>query len=248
MQVDWADPDIESYVRELMNNRNICVRNLPRTVPEFQIRGFFNSLSSDQVESILRTADGRVLVTFLSPEVAKSVMEVGGYLEVGGVRIHLSWWLDRVNYSSQPRPDAKSVSQPPTVEPPASSVQEGEKIGPVEKLHQVSRSQGWGFPQYSLTSYLDNSNQLLHQYSVMVPAVPNTNIQGEASDDKQLAMMYCASAALSQLQSAAANTATSTATVLCSQEVPGLNQSQRRGGKKARKGRAARKKLKARQH
>ena len=66
VQVDWADPDIEGYVTELMNNRNVCVRNLPRTVQDFQIRDFFNSLSSGQVENIVRTA-GYVLVTFLSP-------------------------------------------------------------------------------------------------------------------------------------------------------------------------------------
>ena len=66
MQVDWADPDIEGYVTELMNNRNVCVRNLPRNVPDFQIRGFFNSLSSGQVENVLRTSS-YVLVTFLSP-------------------------------------------------------------------------------------------------------------------------------------------------------------------------------------
>ena len=61
------------------------MRNLPRNVPEFQIRDFFNSLSSGQVENILRTA-GYVLITFLSPEAAKTVMEVGGALEVGGAR------------------------------------------------------------------------------------------------------------------------------------------------------------------
>ena len=66
MQVDWADPDIEGYVTELINNRNVCVRNLPRNVQDFQIRDFFNSLTSGQVENIIRTA-GYVLVTFLSP-------------------------------------------------------------------------------------------------------------------------------------------------------------------------------------
>ena len=66
VQVDWADPDIEGYVTELMNNRSVCVRNLPRNVPEFQIRDFFNSLSSGQVEKTLRTSS-YVLVTFLSP-------------------------------------------------------------------------------------------------------------------------------------------------------------------------------------
>ena len=77
MQVDWADPDIEGYVTELMKNRNLCVRNLPRNAPEFRIRDFFNSLSSGQVENILRTS-GYVLITFLTPEAAKTVMEVGG--------------------------------------------------------------------------------------------------------------------------------------------------------------------------
>ena len=268
MQVDWADPDIEGYVTELMNNRTVCVRNLPRNVPEFQVRDFFNSLSSGQVENIVRTT-GYVLITFLTPEAAKTVMEVGGALEVGGARIHLSWWLDRDVYSSQPRPAGKpgsqparqQASQPAVVQPPALNVQE--MIGPVEKLHQVSLSQGWGVPQYSCASYLDSSNQQLYQYSVMVPAVPNTLIPGEASQDRQLAMMNCACAALQgiareterrfssenslslqepQLQSAAANTAT----VLSSQEVAGLNQRQRRRGNRARKGGAALKKLQAR--
>ena len=275
MQVDWADPDIEGYVTELMNNRKVCVRNLPRNVPDFQIRDFFNSLTSGQVENILRTA-AYVLLTFLSPEAAKTVMEVGGSLEVRGVRIHLSWWLDRDVYSSQPRPVAKSVrrtvSQPPGPgQPPVSS--EGEEMmGPVEKLQQVSLSQGWGIPQYSCSSYLDTNNQQMYQYSVMVPAVPNTSIPGEVSEDRQLAMMNCACAALlgiaketqrtlsgensltslqgPLLQSAAANTNTtaSTATVLSSQEVTGLDQRQRRDGNKARKGWAARKKLQAKHH
>ena len=138
-------------------------------------------------------------------------------------------------------------------------------IGPVEKLHQVSLSQGWGVPRYSCSSCLDTSNQQLYQYSVMVPAVPNTSIPGEASHDRQVAMFNCACAALlgiareterkfssensltslqgPHLQSARANTAT----VLSSQEVPDLDQRQRRGGNKARKGGAAHKKLEARQ-
>ena len=269
MQVDWADPDIEGYVTELMNNRSVCVRNLPRNVPEFQVRDFFNSLSSGQVENIVRTT-GYVLITFLTPEAAKTVMEVGGALEVGGVRVHLSWWLDREVYSSQPRqagkPGSQTVrqraSQPPV---PAGSGQE--MIGPVEKLHQVSLGQGWGVPQYSCASYLDINNQQLYQYSVMVPAVPNTLIPGEASQDRQLAMMNCACAALQgiaretqrrfssencpaslsslqgpHLQSAPANSTT----VLTSQQVAGLNQRQRRAGNKARKGGAAQKKLQAR--
>ena len=40
LQVDWADPDIEGYVTELMNNRNVCVKYLPRNVQEYQIRDF----------------------------------------------------------------------------------------------------------------------------------------------------------------------------------------------------------------
>ena len=279
VQVDWADPDIEGYVTELMNNRSVCVRNLPRNVPEFQIRDFFNSLSSGQVENILRTA-GYVLITFITPEAAKTVMEVGGALEVGGARIHLSWWLDRDVYSSQPRPAGKpgsqparqQASQPAVVQPPALNVQE--MIGPVEKLHQVSMSQGWGVPQYSCASYLDSSNQQLYQYSVMVPAVPNTLIPGEANQDRQLAMLNCACAALQgiaretqrrfssentpsslssltrlqgpHLQSVAPNTAS--ASVLTSQGVAGLNQRPRKAGNKARKGGAAHKKLQARYH
>ena len=58
-----------------MNNRNVCVRNLPRNVPEYQVRDFFNSLSSGQVENVLRTA-GYVLLTFLTPDAAKTVMEM----------------------------------------------------------------------------------------------------------------------------------------------------------------------------
>ena len=52
------------------------------------------------------------------------------------------------------------------------------------------------------------------------------------------------------LQSAAANinTTATTATVLSSQEVPGLDQRQRREGNKAGKGWAARKKLQAKHH
>ena len=267
MQVDWADPDIEGYVTELMNNRNVCVRNLPRTVQDFQIRDFFNSLTSGQVENIIRTA-GYVLITFLSPEAAKTVMEVGGSLEVRGVRIQLSWWLDRETYSSQPRPAAKSVRR--TVSQPPVFSEGEEMMEPVDKLLQVSLSQGWGVPQYSCSSYLDTSNQQLYQYSVMVPAIPNTSIPGEVSHDRQLAMINCACAALlgiaretqrkfssensltslqgPLLQSAAPNTATNTATVLSSQEVPGLDQRQRRDGNKARKGGAARKNLQAKHH
>ena len=221
-------------------------------------------------------------------EAANTVMEVarGGSLEVGGAQVHLSWWLDRDVYSSQPRPAIKSVprqppmgyrptAQPPSAQPPMSkmSVQEGEDMtGPVEKLHQVSLSQGWGIPRYSCSSYLDTNNQQMYQYSVMVPAVPNSSIPGEVSEDRQLAMMNCACAALlgiaketqrklssensltsvqgPLLQSAAANTAStaSTTTILSSQEVTGLDQRQRRDGNKARKGWAARKKLQAKHH
>ena len=148
-----------------------------------------------------------------------------------------------------------------------SSVQQREEMtGPVEKLHQVSLSQGWGIPRYTCSSCLDSSNQQLYQYSVMVPAVPNSSIPGEVSEDRQLAMMNCACAALQGiaretqrkfssensltslqgplLQSAAANTAT----VRTNQQGPGLNQRLSRGGKKARKSGAARRKLKASQH
>ena len=202
-------------------------------------------------------------------EAAKTVMEVGGSLEVGGARIHLSWWLDRDVYSSQPRPAVKSVRRTVS-QPPVSSSEGEEMMGPVDKLLQVSLSQGWGVPQYSCSSYLDTTNQQMYQYSVMVPAVPNSSIPGDVSEDRQVAMMNCACAALlgiaretqrkfssensltslqgPLLQSAAPNTATNTATVLSSQEVPGLDQRQRRGGNKARKGGAARKKLQARQH
>ena len=240
------------------------MRNLPRNVPDVQIRDFFNSLTSGQVENILRTA-GYVLITFLSPEAAKTVMEVGGSLEVRGVRIQLSWWLDRETYSSQPRPAAKSVRRTVS-QPPVSSSEGEEMMEPVDKLLQVSLSQGWGVPQYSCSSYLDTSKQQLYQYSVMVPAIPNTSIPGEVSHDRQLAMINCACAALlgiaretqrkfssensltslqgPLLQSAAA----STAPVLSSQEVPGLDQRQSRDGVKARKGGAARKKLQARHH
>ena len=264
-----------------MNNRNVCVRNLPRNVPEYQVRDFFNSLSSGQVENVLRTA-GYVLLTFLTPDAAKTVMEMGGALEVGGARVHLSWWLDREVYSSQPRHSAKSGWQTPagqapmsSVQPPMSSgLQAEEMIGPVEKLHQVSLGQGWGVPQYSCSSYLDNNNQQVYQYSVTVPAVPNSVIPGEVSHDRQLAMMNCACAALQGiaretqkkfssensltslqgplLQSAAANTATATASVLYSQEAPAVNQRPRqregRGGYKSRKSGAARRKLQARHH
>ena len=152
-----------------------------------------------------------------------------------------------------------------------SSVQQREEMtGPVEKLHQVSLSQGWGIPRYTCSSCLDSSNQQLYQYSVMVPAVPNTSIPGEASHDRHIAMMNCACAALlgiaketekkfsgessltslqgPHLQSAAASTATASASLLSSQEVPSLDQRQSRGGKKTRKGGAARKKLQARHH
>ena len=257
-----------------MNNRNVCVRNLPRNVPEYQVRDFFNSLSSGQVENVLRTA-GYVLLTFLSPDAAKTVMEMGGGLEVGGARVHLSWWLARDVYSSQPRPAVKSAGQAVRPSPAGESplVQQAEEmIGPVEKLHQVSLGQGWGVPQYSCSSYLDNNNQQVYQYSVTVPAVPNSVIPGEVSHDRQLAMMNCACAALQGiaretqkkfssensltslqgplLQSAAANTATATASVLYSQEAPAVNQRPRqregRGGYKSRKSGAARRKLQAR--
>ena len=103
------------------------------------------------------------------------------------------------------------------------------------------------------------------------PGLGGTSVQllpGEVSEDRQLAMMNCACAALQGIaretqrkfssensltslqgplhQSATANNAT--ATILSSQEVTGLDQRQRRDGVKARKGGAARKKLQARHH
>ena len=142
-------------------------------------------------------------------------------------------------------------------------------IGPVEKLHEVSLGQGWGIPQYTCSSYLDVNNQQLYQYSVSVPAVPNSFIPGEVSEDRQVAMMNCACAALQgiatetqrkfssensltrlqgpHLEAAATNT-TATARLLTSQEESGINQRQGRAANKSRRGGGDRKKLQARHH
>ena len=190
MQVDWADPDIEGYVTELMNNRNLCVKNLPKGIQDQQLKDLFNEVSyaGGQVENIVRTKSNHVIVTFTSPEAAKTVMERGEGLEVGGMRMEISWWLDREVYSSQPRPGGgKVVSQNPVRQ----QVQE-EPSGPVEKLHQVSLSQGWGVPRYSCNAFLDYTGQQYFQYSVSVPAVPTSSITGEASLDRHIAMMNSA--------------------------------------------------------
>ena len=157
------------------------------------------------------------------------------------------------------------MAHAPEVQPPEFRVQQVEEmIGPVEKLHEVSLGQGWGIPQYSCSSFLDLNNQQLYQYSVSVPAVPNSFIPGEVSEDRQVAMMNCACAALqgiatetqrkfstensltrlqgSHLQAAPA------ANLLSGQEEPGNNQRQGRGANKARRGGVARKKLQARHH
>ena len=54
--------------------------------------------------------------------------------------------------------------------------------GPVEKLHQVS--QGWGVPQYTVSSFLDSAGQQMFQYSVSVPH--------DASPDRHIAMINSA--------------------------------------------------------
>ena len=189
--MDWADPDIEGYVTELMNNRNLCVRNLPNGVQDQQLRNLFNEMlfAGEQVENIVRTKSNHAIVTFTSPEAAKTVMERGEGLEVGGIRMEISWWLDREIYSSQPRPGSgKVVSQNPVRQ----QQEQGEPTGPVEKLHQVSLSQGWGIPRYSCNSFLDYTGQQVFQYSVSVPAVPTSSIMGEASLDRHIAMMNSA--------------------------------------------------------
>ena len=98
VQVDWADPEIEGYVTELMSNRNLHVKNLPRGMSDRAIRNFFNGLTSGQhVESVVRRSAG-VILTFLSPEAAQTAMLQGAGLAVGGERLEVSWWLDRLNW------------------------------------------------------------------------------------------------------------------------------------------------------
>ena len=124
-----------------------------------------------------------------SPKVWGGGMERGEGFEVGGIRMEISWWLDREIYSSQPRPGSgKVVSQNPVRQQQV----QGEPTGPVEKLHQVSLSQGWGIPRYSCNSFLDYTGQQVFQYSVSVPAVPTSSIMGEASLDRHIAMMNSA--------------------------------------------------------
>ena len=177
VQVDWADPDIEGYVTELMKNRNLCVKGLPRGIPDPAVRNFFNKLTGsthkESVQSIARTQSNQVIITFTSPEVAKTVMERGEGLEVGGGRLKVSWWLDREVYSSQPW--------------------QGSKVeGPVEKLHEISLSQNWGVPRYTCRSFLDFNGHEVFLYSVSVPAVPGSSVEGEPSPDKHIAMMNAA--------------------------------------------------------
>ena len=183
VQVDWADPDIEGYVTELMNNRNLCVKGLPRGIPDYAIRNFFNKLSGsshkEPVQSIARTQSNQVIITFTSPEVAKTVMDRGEGLEVGGGRLKISWLLDREVYSSQPWQGSKEPAQV-RVE------------GSVEKLHRISLSQNWGVPRYICRSFLDFNGQEVFLYSVSVPAVPNSSVKGEPSPDKHIAMMNAA--------------------------------------------------------
>jgi len=202
-QVDWADPDIEGYVTELMNNRNLCVRNLPKGIQDQQLRNFFNDLlqAGEQVENVVRTKANHVIVTFLSPEAAKSVMERGEGLEVGGCRLEISWWLDRETYSSQPRSGGSAggmAGAKPATQMSARQQQQLAWNGPVEKLQQVSLSQGWGWgePQYTSLSFRDSTGQQVFQYSVSVPAVPTSKITGEVSLDRHIAMMNTACAAL----------------------------------------------------
>ena len=141
VQVDWADPDIEGYVTELMKNRNLCVKGLPRGIPDPAVRNFFNKLTGsthkESVQSIARTQSNQVIITFTSPEVAKTVMERGEGLEVGGGRLKVSWWLDREVYSSQPWQGSKTVSlyrQDPESPKPLTPLP---VEGPVEKLHRI---------------------------------------------------------------------------------------------------------------
>ena len=196
VQVDWADPDIEGYVTELMKNRNLCVAGLPRGIPDPAVRNFFNKLTGsthkESVQSIARTQSNQVIITFTSPEVAKTVMERGEGLEVGGGRLKVSWWLDREVYSSQPWQGSKTVSlyrQDPESPKPLTPLP---VEGPVEKLHRISLSQSWGVPRYNCRSFLSSTGQQLYQYSVSVPAVPNSSVAGEASPDRQIAMMSAA--------------------------------------------------------
>ena len=196
VQVDWADPDIEGYVTELMKNRNLCVKGLPRGTPDSDLRTFFNNLSGsryeEQVEGIGRTKSNQIIITFTSPEAARRVMERGEGLEVGGGRLKVSWWLDREVYSSQPWQGSKTVSlyrQDPESPKPLTPLP---VEGPVEKLHRISLSQSWGVPRYTCRSFLSSTGQQLYQYSVSVPAVPNSSVAGEASPDRQIAMMSAA--------------------------------------------------------
>ena len=82
-------------------------------------------------------------------------------------------------YSSQPWLGRQSA-RPQEVRP-----RQQELAGPVEKLYQVSLSQGWGAPQYTVSSFLDSAGQQMFQYSVS--AVPH-----DASPDRHIAMINAA--------------------------------------------------------
>ena len=75
-----------------MNNRNLHVKNLPRGMSDRAVRNFFNGLSSGQhVESVVRTKTNGVILTFLSPEAAKTAMLKGAGLAVEGERLEVSF-------------------------------------------------------------------------------------------------------------------------------------------------------------
>jgi len=200
-QVDWADPEAEDYDQQQpvnnVQNKAICIKNVGPKVEETRVKQMFNIISGGCVDNVVKSAD-LVLITFLTQEAAMFVMSQSHDLMLEGNKLSLSWWQ-----SGSQNEGAEAVYKPPSsVTGHGSGLPNGGYVGPLEQLNKLCQSQGWGNPDYACLSSLDMTGQHVYQYHVSVPRISQSQIYGEASHDRLLALINCACAALQAISAA----------------------------------------------
>ena len=179
-QVDWADPEVEGFVRNLMTSNNdnkvVSVGNVGPDITEESVKHWFNMMTHGQVDNVVKSGS-QFLITFHTAGAANMVMDQGDNLMAGGHKLSLAWWRP-----SQHSPPVAAVA--PTI------------IGPLERLHTLCLRQQWGSPQYHCATYLDTTGQCVYQYNVSLPNISRHHVYGEASHDKHMALINSACAAL----------------------------------------------------
>ena len=177
-QVDWADPDMEgaTSLEKTSRHQKLFVR-FPQCVPVGRLRSFFNSLCKGQGR-VMDISVGSTFgcVVFDSPEAARLVMEKKEELRLEGERIFVERWNPRRRELSPPEQATKFSS-------------------PLEELLHLSLVKGWGEPQYSMNTSVDNNLQPLYKYTITFTSVP-FKVVGEACQVESQAFINCTGLAL----------------------------------------------------